>query len=267
MGNIPELSKLEKNTISLCREVGAFIAGEQPKLISSDISAKGLHDYVTYVDKTSEKELIYGLSELLPGSAFLAEEGSVEHVSSEYTWIIDPLDGTTNYIHGLPVYSISVALQKAGRTILGIVLDIKSGECFHAQEGSGAYLNGKPIRVTDTSSLSESLLATGFPYNDFSRQEEYLRLFSELMRLSRGIRRYGSAAIDLAWVACGRFDGFWEYGLKPWDVAAGAYIAKQAGAACSDFTGNNNFLHGREIVCGNINIHRELLTTLKRCFN
>ena len=264
---MPDILILETKAIALIHQVGKFIAGEQPNLMAADVDNKGLHDLVTYVDKTSEKMLIEGLSKLLPGSGFLAEEGSVEHIIKEYNWIIDPLDGTTNFIHGLPVFSISVALQKNNQTIMGIVYDIKADECFHAHEGSGAYLNGKPISVSQTSMLSESLLATGFPYNDFTRQNEYLEVFKKLMRECRGIRRYGSAAIDLAWVACGRFDGFWEYGLKAWDVAAGAYIATQAGGRSSDFKGEGNYLHNREIVCGNKQIFKLILGTIEQSFS
>ncbi len=266
MSSIPELSLLVSQVTALCRETGLFIAGEQQQLGSSDIAAKGLHDFVTYVDKTSEQRLISRLSEMLPGAAFLAEEGSVEHQKHEYTWIIDPLDGTTNFIHGLPAFSISIALQQGEDIILGVVHDIRNGESFHAIRGESAMCNGQPIKVSERSSLEVSLLATGFPYNDFSRQDEYLGLFAALMKQCRGIRRFGSAAIDFAWVACGRFDGFWEYGLKPWDVAAGTFIVKQAGGTCSDFSGGDDYLHGGELVCGNPEIHAELLELIGRHF-
>jgi myo-inositol-1(or 4)-monophosphatase len=211
--------------------------------------------------------LVEGLSKLLSGSGFLVEENTVENTHQEYTWIVDPLDGTTNFIHGLPTFAISVALMKDKKVILGTVLDVKSDECFHAVEGGPAYMNDIEIHVSASQTLEESLLATGFPYNDFSRQEEYLALLGYLMRHCRGIRRFGSAAIDLAWVACGRFDGFWEYSLKPWDCAAGSFIVQQAGGKCSDFKGGNDFINGREIVCGNPGIHAELLLLAKKHMN
>lgn len=257
------IEKLMDGVIGLCQEVGSYINSEQNKITQSAIDTKGLHDYVTHVDKQSESLLIDGLSKLLPGSGFLVEENTVENTHEEYTWIVDPLDGTTNFIHGLPTFSISVALMKNTSVILGAVYDVKARECFYATEGSGAFMNGNKIQVSERSTLAESLLATGFPYNDFSRQEEYLAMLGYLMQHCRGIRRFGSAAIDLAWVACGRFDAFWEYSLKPWDVAAGSFIVQQAGGTCSDFKGGENFIFGREIVCGNPMVYAELLNIMK----
>jgi len=207
-----------------------------------------------------------GLKGILPGSGFLVEEHTVEDAHEEYTWIIDPLDGTTNFIHRLPAFSISVALMQHDRIVMGTVLDVKADECFYAWKGSSASMNGNEIRVSGRNKLEESLLATGFPYNDFSRQEEFVNMLSYLMRHTRGIRRFGSAAIDLAWVACGRFDGFWEYSLKPWDVAAGSFIVQQAGGIVSDFKGGHDFIHGREIVCGNPAVYPELLGVIRRYF-
>ena len=260
------LESLNEELISLCKEVGSYIASEQHKLANTDITTKGLHDYVTHVDKRSEEMLIKRLSSLLPGSGFLVEENTVENTQEEYTWIIDPLDGTTNFIHGLPVFALSIALIKGKETIMGVVYDVRAGECFYAHKDSPAFMNGHEIRVSDRNSLSESLLATGFPYNNFDRQKEYLEMLGHLMQNCRGIRRYGSAAIDLAWVACGRFDGFWEYSLKPWDVAAGSFIVERAGGNCSDFSGEKNFIYGGEIVCGNPEVFRELLGVVGRYF-
>lgn len=243
---------------SLSRSVGQFMVTEQERLTSEDIKEKGLHDYVTHVDKRSEQMLIAGLSEILPGSGFLVEENTVENTLQEYTWVVDPLDGTTNFIHGLPVFAISIALMKDQEVIMGSVLDVKAGECFYAVKGGRAFCNEKEIKVSEKHILAESLLATGFPYNDFRRQKEYLEMLAYLMQSCRGIRRYGSAAIDLAWVACGRFDGFWEYSLKAWDVAAGSFIVQQAGGKCSDFEGGKNYLFGQEIVAGNPGVYKEL---------
>ncbi len=260
------LASLNKEVNELCKLVGSYIEDEQHKLSGDDINTKGLHDYVTHVDKNSEKMLVEGLAKILPDSGFLAEEQTVANSGKEYTWIIDPLDGTTNFIHHLPTFSISVALAKGHEVITGTVLDVRAKECFYTWEGSPSFMNGSEIRVSGRKKLNESLLATGFPYNDFSRQEAYLQVLGYMMKNTRGIRRFGSAAIDLVWVAAGRFDGFWEYSLKPWDVAAGSFIVKQAGGIVSDFKGGKDFIHGKEIVCGNQNIYAELIDAIKKFF-
>jgi myo-inositol-1(or 4)-monophosphatase len=260
------LERINIEVNALCREVGSFMMYEQDQLNKSDIKEKGLHDYVTHVDRQSEQKLIDGLSKILTGSGFLVEEKTVDNEDKEYTWIIDPLDGTTNFIHGLPVFAISVALMKNNSIISGSILDVRADECFYASEESSARCNGKEIKVSQSKSLSESLLATGFPYNDFDRQQEYLNLLGYLMKNTRGIRRYGSAALDLAWVASGRFDAFWEYSLKPWDVAAGSLIVEQAGGKVSDFSGGNNHIFGQEIVCGNPAVYQSMLKIINQFF-
>lgn len=261
-----DLNKLIDGVIALSRKTGKYMLGEQEKLQQSKISEKGLHDYVTHVDMQAEKMLVERLSTLLPGAGFLVEENTVGYTHKDYTWIVDPLDGTTNYIHALPVFSISIGLMHGREMVLGSVLDVRSGECFHAIKSGKAFCNAREIHVSSRPVLSSSLLATGFPYNDFGRQEAYLALLGYLMQHCRGIRRFGSAAIDLAWVACGRYDGFWEYNLKPWDVAAGSFILQQAGGLCTDFGGGSNYIHGKEIVAGNQNIHPELLGLVKQYF-
>jgi myo-inositol-1(or 4)-monophosphatase len=259
-----DLASLNQKANTLCREVGEYMAGEQHTLSGQDIDSKGLHDYVTHVDRNSEKMLVEGLEKFLPDSGFLVEENTVENKEAEYTWIIDPLDGTTNFIHQLPTFSISIALMKDNKVIMGTVYDVRADECYYAWEGSPAFMNGIEIRVSQRKQLNDSLLATGFPYNDFSRQEQYLKVLAYFMKNTRGIRRFGSAAIDLAWVASGRFDGFWEYSLKPWDVAAGAFIVQQAGGLVSDFSGGQNFIHGKEIVCGNPSVYQEIMPVVQK---
>ena len=261
-----DLEKLGRSLNDICMEAGSYILSEQGSLGGEDVTAKGLHDYVTFVDRQSEEMLIGRLRQLLPDAGILAEEDSVEFKKMAYNWVIAPLDGTTNFIHSLPVFSVSVALMKGSEVVMGPVFEPVSGECFHATEGGPALLNGRVISVSATERLDDSLLATGFPYSDFSRQEAYLALLGRLMRGCRGIRRFGSAAVDLAWVACGRFDGFWEYGLKPWDVAAGSFILERAGGICSDFSGGKNYISGREIVCGNPSVYRELAGLLREHF-
>lgn len=262
-----KLDSLNKEANSLIREVGTYVLQKQNSLSDDDVCAKGLHDFVTHVDRESERQLVEGLKKLMPGSGFLAEENTVANTRQEYTWIIDPLDGTTNFIHKLPTFSISVALMKRHEIIMGTVLDVRAQECYYSCEGGPAYLNNKEIHVSDRRKLDESLLATGFPYNDFDHQEAYLKVLAYFMRNTRGVRRFGSAAIDLAWVAAGKFDGFWEYSLKPWGVAAGSFIVKQAGGVVSDFSGGRNYIFGREILCGNPEIFKGLLAIIKQNFH
>ncbi len=249
-----------------CIEAGNFIRNEQEKVKAENIISKGLNDFVTYVDKTSEQILVERLSKLIPEAGFLTEEETISTVGKEYNWIIDPLDGTTNFLHGLPPYSISIALQFEDKIVLGVVYEIFSKEMFYAWKEGGAWLNGKQIFVSDRNKLSDSLLATGFPYNNFIKMEQYMQLFEYLMQNSHGLRRLGSAAIDLAYVACGRMEAFYEYGLKPWDVAAGAFIVTEAGGIVNDFKGENNWLTGQELVCGNIQVCNELTELTKKYF-
>jgi len=249
---------LTKQVCDLVVETGEFIHREMKHLKAEDIETKGLHDLVTYVDKSSEEILVKQLSGLLPGSGFIAEENDKLH-PGEYTWVIDPLDGTTNFIHGIPVYSISIGLLHGHDVLLGVIYEINQKECFYTWESAPSFLNQKPVKVSSAVKLTDCLLATGFPYYDYGRLDEYLRLFKYLMKNTRGIRRLGSAAADLAYVACGRFDGFYEYGLSPWDVCAGTLLVKNAGGKVSDFKGDKNYLFGKEIIASNLSIHNDLL--------
>jgi myo-inositol-1(or 4)-monophosphatase len=238
-------------TCEIAREVGNFMAEERKDFDTSMIETKGLHDLVSYVDKESEKRIIRQLSKLLPESGFIAEEGTSDKHGERYNWVIDPLDGTTNFIQGVPVYAVSIGLLDGDELVLGVVYEVGRQECFYAWKNGGAYLNGEIIRVSVRGDMQDALLATGFPYNDFSKMESYMQLLEWTMKNARGVRRLGSAATDLAYVACGRFDAFWEYDLKPWDVAAGAVIVKEAGGSIFDFSGGKNFLFGREIIASN----------------
>jgi myo-inositol-1(or 4)-monophosphatase len=186
--------------------------------------------------------------------------------SKDLTWIIDPLDGTTNFIHGVPVYSISIALMEGPELILGVIYEINLKECFYTWKGSPSYLNGLEINVSVTDKVRDSLFATGFPYYDYGRLDPYLHFFRYLMENSHGLRRLGSAAADLAYVACGRFDGFYEYGLSPWDVAAGALIVKNAGGAVSDFNGKDDFIFGKEIIATNGSVFDDFFEAFTKNF-
>ncbi len=245
------MQQLLQEVIVLVKEVGDFIRAEAQNFDESKIEYKGKNDLVSYVDQEAEKRLVKGLAELLPGCGFIAEEGTSTHKSDTYNWIIDPLDGTTNFTHGLPVFSVSVALIKRKELSLGVVYDVMRDECFHASKGNGAFLNHMPISVSKTKTLDKALLATGFPYYDFEQMQQYLTILNEFMQNTHGLRRMGSAAIDLVYTACGRFEGFFEYNLNAWDVAAGALIVQEAGGMVTDFKGGNDFLFGRQIVAGN----------------
>lgn len=260
------LEHITKQVIELSQEVGRFIQNERDKISAENVEKKGLHDFVTYVDKTSEEKIVEGLQKILPEAGFIVEEETSNKKGEEYNWIVDPLDGTTNYIHGLPPFAISIALTSQDETILGVVHELGFEEMFYAWKGSKAYMNGKPIHVSETSSLKESIIATGFPYNDFSRLGNFLHSLEYLMKNTHGIRRFGSAATDLAYTACGRFQGFYEYSLKPWDVAAGAFIVKQAGGNVSDFNGGDNYLFGQEIIAGG-NVFEEFKETIINFLN
>ncbi|MAY83671.1 MAG: inositol monophosphatase [Flavobacteriales bacterium] len=219
---------------------------------------KSLNSLVSYVDKTAEQMIVETLSELLPEAGFIAEEGTSDKVGDQYNWIIDPLDGTTNFLHGLPVYAVSIALQfqdededEDGDIVLGVVYEVNRDECFYSWKGGKAFLNNEEISVSKESNVKDSLFATGFPYYDYERIDSYFEVLKHLAQNSRGVRRMGSAAVDLAYVACGRFGAFFEYSLHPWDVAAGAFIVQQAGGEVFDFKGGDNWLHGKEILATN----------------
>ncbi len=239
---------------------------ERKKFSIQAIETKTYNNFVSYVDKTSEQLFIEGLTQLLPESGIIGEEAIGNRNGEHYNWIIDPLDGTTNYLHNIPIFCTSVALQVENEIVIGVVYDPNRDECFYAVKNHPAYLNGEPISVSSCDNLSNSLIATGFPYDDFGKKAAYLNTLSTLFGQTRGIRRLGAAALDLAYVACGRFDAFYEYALSPWDVAAGSLIVQQAGGQVTEFNGNSNFLFGDDILAGNANIHKELKQVLNKHF-
>ncbi len=261
-----KLDILTKQIVNLTRGVGKFISQEAKKFSEKDIEVKGEHNFVTYVDKTAEKMLIQELRKMLPEAGFIAEEDQELKKAERFNWIVDPLDGTTNFIHSIPLYSISIALADKDEVILGVVYEINLEEAFYAWKGGPACLNGNVIKVSKTADIDSSLIATGFPYYDYSLLDPYLVLFKDLMKTSSGVRRLGSAAVDLAYVAAGRFELFYEYGLNPWDVAAGALIVKQAGGMVTDFKKGNDFLFGKQIVASNKKVHDEFLSKLNNYF-
>ncbi len=260
-----DLKSIDLEVVDVCRTVARFIQTERENFDTTRVEQKEkFNNLVSYVDKESEKKLVTVLSKLLPQAGFITEEGTVEQSKShEYNWIIDPLDGTTNFLHGLPVYAISIGLSYKQDIILGVVHDVVHNESFHAIKEGNAFCNDRVINVTPAKSLSESLLATGFPYFQFDKTEVYLDIIKTFLDKTHGIRRLGSAAMDLAYVASGRLDGFFEYNLNPWDVAAGTFIVQQAGGKVTDFSGGTNFLFGGELCASNANIHTEMLNVIR----
>lgn len=232
----------------LAREVGAFIREERKNVSADNIEIKSVASLVTYVDKTAEKKIVSKLRELLPDSGFVAEEGTAGSNNEKYTWFIDPLDGTTNYLFGVAPHSVSIGLAEDGKMVLGVVYEIGANEMFYAWKDSPAYLNGKEIHAAKRAKAEETLIATGFPYYDFERINDYIEALRYLMKHTLGLRRFGSAAVDLAYVACGRFDAFYEHALHAWDVAAGVFILQQAGGKTTDFNGGDNWLFGGELI-------------------
>ncbi len=249
--------------IRAARAAGDAIIRQIDHIQDLPVIKKGRNDFVTEVDRHAELVIIETLRKSYPDHAILAEE-SGQQGDSPYLWIIDPLDGTTNYLHGFPQYAVSIALQHRGELDQAVVYDPLRQELFTASRGEGAMLNNKRIRVSKQKHLEGALLGTGFPFKDQDRLDEYLDSFRALFPMTAGIRRAGAASLDLAYVACGRLDGFWELGLKSWDVAAGALLIKEAGGLISDFDGKDTYLKNGDVIAANPNVYDEMLTKHNR---
>lgn len=232
------------------------------KITAKDIREKSKNDFLTHVDELSESKIIEIIHQSFPTHSILAEESGKKDKDSEYEWIIDPLDGTKNFISGIPVFAISIAMRYHDKMELGVIMDPVRKELFTAQRGKGAFLNESAIHVSQRENLSECLCATGFPFKIKEMLPLYLKSFEEIFSHCSGIRRMGAAAIDLAYLAAGRFDGFWELGLSPWDMAAGSIIIEEAGGKITDFWGGNTYLENGNVLATNIQIHEELLNIL-----
>ena len=256
-----------KETIRICKDAGLFISQQLNRITENDIEQKGAHDFVTFVDKTAEEMLVKALHQILPEAGFIAEEGTSSVRGLRYNWVIDPLDGTTNFLHGLPCFCVSVALVDNDEPVIGVVYEINLDECFSATKGGGAFLNGNPIRVSSQKNMDRALIATGFPYNDYSLLPKYMLVFEHLIRTATGVRRLGSAAADLAYVACGRFEFFFEYSLKHWDVAAGILLVTEAGGVVTDFSGGKEYLFGRQMLASNAEMASEAADLMNQYFN
>lgn len=260
------IQQITKSAIEITREVGNYLKNEFKNFNQNAIVVKSPNQLVSYVDISAEKMLVERLCKILPEAGFITEENTISKLSDKLNWIIDPLDGTTNFMHGIPAFAVSVALYDNNKPILGIIYDVCNANLFYADE-NGAFCNGEKIIVSANENLSKSLLATGFPYYDFEGMENYLNTLKTLMKATRGLRRIGSAAIDLAYVACGKFEGFFEYGLNSWDVAAGAFIVKKAGGKVSDFEGGDNWLFGKTIIATNNIIYNNYFDIINSNFN
>jgi myo-inositol-1(or 4)-monophosphatase len=246
--------------VKAARRAGQIINRASHDLDVLKVSSKQPNDFVTEVDRAAEAAIVEILREAYPQHGILAEEsGASGGPAGEWQWIIDPLDGTTNFIHGLPQYAVSIALARNGTVEQAVVFDPNRNELFTASKGGGAFLNDRRIRVSRRDRLQEALVGTGFPYRAFDHIDAYLDIFKELTRRTAGLRRPGAASLDLAYVACGRYDGFWEFGLSPWDMAAGALLVSEAGGLVSDLKGDAGWLESGDIVAGTPKVFAPLL--------
>jgi myo-inositol-1(or 4)-monophosphatase len=248
------LASYLETAVEIAREASAVISKFAEQRIG--FSLKGEHDLVTEADRASEALIVDRLRKHYPSHAVVAEEGSRVDGSSEFCWYIDPLDGTTNFAHGFPQYNVSIGLERAGELIAGVVADPTRNEFFTAERGSGAFLNGSRMQVSRAARLEDALTGTGFPSRK-RHQNVNVHFFYQLSMISHGVRRAGAAALDLAYVACGRLDMFWEFALNPWDMAAGVLLVREAGGVCSDMRGEAFDLHGPHLLADNGLLHNE----------
>ena len=250
--------------VKAARKAGSIITRASADLDQLTVRRKRQNDFVSEVDHAAEEAIIRVLREAYPTHDILAEESGAQDSGSEYVWVIDPLDGTTNFLHGFPQYCVSIGLLHKGVPFQGVVFDPNRNELFTASKGVGAYMNDRRLRVSKTDRLENALMATGFPFREVGQLDEYLRMFKQMTLGTQGIRRPGAAALDLAWVAAGRVDGFWEMGLSPWDMAAGALLVREAGGLVGDFDGEDRFLDNGRVVASNGKLFSAILQVLKQ---
>jgi len=249
--------------VRAARKAGTIITRSMERVDTLSVTTKTRNDFVTEVDQRAEQEIIAVIKKAHPDHGFLAEESGAQG-GGDYIWLIDPLDGTTNFLHGFPQFAVSIACQHKGRLEHAVVYDPVREELFTASRGAGAQLNDRRIRVSKAQQLEGSLIGTGFPFREMTHMDAYMRMFRSLMPETAGIRRAGAATLDLAYVATGRLDGFWEFGLKPWDMAAGVLLIQEAGGFVSDFTGSEDYLNSGNIVAGNAKILTQLIQKIKQ---
>lgn len=261
-----DLATLTKAVCTIVQEAGDFIEAEIGKVTGSEIEIKDHNSLVSYVDKTAEDILVKALGNLIPGSGFITEEETEDNTDANYIWIIDPLDGTTNFLYNIPHFSTSVALQYKGELIVGVISDIMRHDMYYAWKDGGAYMNGKSIAVSKRFEFSDCIIGTGFPYASEYSKQPYFNMLDVVMREARGLRRFGSAALDMAYVACGRFDAFYETSLNPWDVAGGIVLCKEAGGKCTDYFDGDKYYNGRSILVANPTIQQFIVNHTKTFF-
>ncbi|MDH3978053.1 MAG: inositol monophosphatase [Gammaproteobacteria bacterium] len=250
--------------VKAARRAGEIATRQLKHIDEIRVHSKGANEFVTQVDQAAEERIIETIREYYPNHAFLAEESGVQG-DSDHIWIIDPLDGTTNFIHGFPVFAVSIALQIKGRLSVGVVYDPNRQELFTAIRGRGAQVDGHKIRVSGRRGLEGSLIGTGFPYRSKDKMKAYMEMLEAVLTNTAGIRRPGSAALDLAYLAAGRLDGFWEFGLNRWDIAAGSLLLREAGGLISEMEGKDDYLESGNIVAGSPRVHdalKKLLTPM-----
>ena len=257
---------ITERVIELSKEVAAYIEKESLNFSLDTVETKSKNDFVSYVDQEAERQIVRVLKEIMPEAGFVTEEGTAHDSGEEYLWVIDPLDGTTNFIHASTPYAISIALTYKQEPVVGVIYEITRKEIFYAWKGSKAYLNGKEIHVSTTDKLPEALIVTGRPHHYMDRYPELLGSVDYFLKNTHGLRLSGSAASDLAYVACGRYDGRFEFNLKPWDIAAGVLIIQQAGGYISDFKGGNDYFRNGSVLASNKGIFEEFKTVIGGLF-
>ena len=263
MWDTSTLEALCTSCLPVIERAGSYIESQLGKVGKGEIEEKSLFSLVSFVDKTAEQLLVEGLRPLVRDAGFITEEETPDKAVERATWIIDPLDGTTNFLHQLPSFAVSVALAAYGEIVLGVIYDPNRKEMFYSWKGGGAYCNGRRINASSCGGLHEALIATGFPYVDTVRLRGHFAIVEHLLKHSRGIRRWGASAIDLAYVACGRFEAYFEYALHPWDVAAGILLIEEAGGKVTDFQGRRGDYSGNEVLAANSSLHGELLELIR----
>jgi len=250
------------NAVKAARRAGTIINRASQDVGTIKVHSKNYNDFVSEVDHAAERAIIQTLQEAYPDHGFIGEESGDDRTDAEHVWIVDPLDGTTNFLHGYEQYSVSIALMSRGHLEQAVVYDPSRNDLFTATRGRGAFLNDKRIRVSNRAKLQSAMIGTGFPFRDFKHLDTYLNMFKDMIKNTAGLRRPGSAALDLAYVAAGWFDGFWEIGLSKWDIAAGALLVQEAGGIVGDFEGNETWINTGNIVAGNPKVFSQMLQVL-----
>lgn len=262
----PTAAQFEVVACEAARVAGVILQDRFRQELPLRVESKGVHDFVTAVDREAEAAIVACLKQRFPKHAVMTEESAPETAAADHRWIIDPLDGTTNFIHGIPMFGVSVGLEDRLGLVAAAIYDPIHGEMFHAHRGGGARLNDKPIQCSRTTDSHQALIATGFPFRELGRVERYLEAFESFIRITAGVRRAGSACLDLAYTACGRYDGFWEIGLARWDVAAGALIVKEAGGLVSDLNGGDSYLDSGDVVAAGAQLHPAMVEVTRTAF-